>query len=321
MTTPTIAVTGAAGYIGSCVVKQLQQNHPNWSITALDNFYLGNVREIGDIQISHVDIRNRERLSTALDGADIVMHLAAISGVKSCADNPDLAYEVNVQGTENVAWFCRNTGAGLIFPYSMSVIGDPQWFPITADHPREPLNWYGRTKLLGERSIEVMAQNAYPAHLLMKSNLYGRHVVNDQWISKGTVTNFFLGRALSGETLTVYEPGTQARNYVHVEDVAYAYVKSAEKILAQRTSGEVSAERYEIASDESISVLDVAELVARIAKEECGTDVDIELVENPRSGETVVESFEVDTTKAGKELGWKPEHTLKATIRDRLRAA
>ena len=82
--TPTIAVTGAAGFIGSRVVNRLQATNPEWDIVALDNFYLGQVRKIGDIEIQHVDIRNRDRLETTLDGADIVLHLAAISGVDDC---------------------------------------------------------------------------------------------------------------------------------------------------------------------------------------------------------------------------------------------
>ncbi len=66
------------------------------------------------------------------------MDLAAISGVDNCEENQDLAYRVNVEGTNNVAWFCRKTGAGSIFPSSMAVLGDLQDFPITVDHPRDP---------------------------------------------------------------------------------------------------------------------------------------------------------------------------------------
>jgi hypothetical protein len=78
----------------------------------------------------------------------------------------------------NVAWFCKKTGATLVFPFSMAVLGDPQSFPITADQPRDPLNWYGRTKLLGERTVESFANGAFPVHLFLKSNLYGEHIID-----------------------------------------------------------------------------------------------------------------------------------------------
>jgi UDP-glucose 4-epimerase len=130
---PTIAITGAAGYIGSRVIVEMQDAHPEWELIALDNQYRGQVDSVGDVEIEHVDIRNRDRLESTLSGADIVCHLAAVSGVDDCDESQDLAYEVNVTGTNNIAWFCRKTGAGLVFPFSMAVLGDPQSFPITAD--------------------------------------------------------------------------------------------------------------------------------------------------------------------------------------------
>ena len=312
--TPTIAVTGAAGYIGSRVVVEFQEAYPDWEIIALDNQYRGQVDSIGDVDIKHVDIRNRDRLEDALAGADVVCHLAAISGVDDCDENPDLAYEVNVTGTNNVAWFCRKTGAALAFPFSMAVLGDPEEFPITADQPRDPLNWYGQTKLLGERAIETFADGAFPAHLFLKSNLYGEHVVDGTQVGKPTVINFFVNRALAGETLTVYEPGTQARNFVHVKDVARAYVRSAERLVEQLERGENGIETYEIASDEDMSVVAVAEIVREVAEEERGIDVGVELVENPRSAETMVEECEVDISAAGERLVWKPTESVKESV-------
>ncbi|MFW5924485.1 MAG: NAD-dependent epimerase/dehydratase family protein [Halanaeroarchaeum sp.] len=317
---PTVAITGAAGYIGSRVVGLLQEHDRDWEIRAIDNFYRGDVREVGDVTVDHVDVRDRRRLADALEGADVVMHLAAVSGVDDCAENSDLAYEVNVTGTSNVAWVCRQSGAGLIFPFSMGVLGDPTEFPITIDQPRTPMHWYGRTKVLGEHLIEDFADDAFPAHLYMKSNLYGDHEVGGRTITKGTVINFFVSRVFAGEPLTVYEPGTQARNYIHVKDVARAYVRSAERLLEALDEGRTGAEKFEIASDEDPSVMAVAELVQRIAREEIDRDPDVELVENPRAGEeTLVDSFAVDTSAVREELGWEPSHTVEASIRELLR--
>ena len=315
---PTIAVTGAAGYIGSRVLVELHAAHPEWELVGIDNMYRGQVDAVGDVEIQHVDVRNRGRLEEALSGADVVCHLAAISGVDDCESNADLAYEVNVTGTNNVAWFCRKTGAALAFPFSMAVLGDPASFPITADLPRDPLNWYGRTKLLGEQAIESFADGAFPAHLFLKSNLYGEHEIDETEVSKPTVINFFVNRALAAETLTVYEPGTQARNFVHVRDVARAYVRSAERLVGQLARGETGTETYEIASDESMGVMEVAEIVQETAREERGIEVDVELVENPRTDETMVEEFGVDISATRDVLGWEVRESVAGAVREGL---
>jgi UDP-glucose 4-epimerase len=313
--TPTIAVTGAAGFIGSRVLKRLQTTHPDWDIIGLDNQYRGQVTSVGDVDIAHVDIRNRSRLETTLDGADVVCHLAAVSGVDDCDENPDFAYEVNVTGTNNVAWFCRKSGAALIFPFSMAVLGDPESFPISADLPRQPLNWYGRTKLLGEEAIDTFSHGEFPAHLFLKSNLYGEHVIGNTVVSKPTVLNFFVNRVNAGKPLTVYEPGTQSRNFIHIKDIAEAYIKSAEQLLEARNRGETGATVYEIAGEEDPSVMELAKTVQSIAESEFGTEVDVTRVENPREAETLVEDFTVDTSRAQQELGWEPTYTVKESIR------
>jgi nucleoside-diphosphate-sugar epimerase len=284
---------------------------------ALDNFYLGDVRQNGGVTVQHVDIRNRDRLEAALEGSDVVLHLAAISGVDDCDTNPDLTYEVNVVGTNNVAWFCEKTETPLAFPFSMAVVGDPTGFPITVEMDRDPLNWYGETKVLGERAIQTMAEGSFPAHLFMISNLYGAHEVDGQPVSKNTVINFFVNRALAGETLTVHEPGSQSRNFVHVKDVANAFCLSVEALLETEETG---AQEFEIASDEDPSVMAVAELVKRVAREVRGLDVDVSLVENPRSAETMVDEFGVEMSGIKAALGWEPVETVEASVHDLLRS-
>jgi nucleoside-diphosphate-sugar epimerase len=313
--TPVVAVTGAAGYIGSRVVWQLQHDHPDWDVVAFDNFYLGEVRQIGAVDVRDVDIRDREQLEAALDGTDAVVHLAAISGVDDCTDHPALAYEVNAVGTMNVAWFCKHTNTPLAFPFSMAVVGDPDSFPIQVNDPREPLNWYGQTKVLGERMIEELSRDAFPAHLFMISNLYGGHTIEDREITKGTVINFFVNQVLAAKPITVYEPGTQARNFVHVKDVANALCLSVEELVNSTATG---ASKFEVASDSDPSVRQVGEVIQRVAEELRGAEVDIEMVPNPRQNETLVDRFDVDTRRIESVLGWSPERSIEESVRHLL---
>ena len=207
----------------------------------------------------------------------------------------------------------EKTGTELAFTFSMAVLGDPQSFPITTDQPRSPLNWYGRSKVLAERSVKTFAAGSFPAHLFLKSNLYDQHIVNGTIVGKPTVINFFVNRAFAGKPLTVYEPGTQARNFVHVIDVARVYVRSTERLLRQLHRNETGTETYEIAGEEDMSMMNVAEIVSSAAKETLGTDLDIELVTNPRSAETMVEEFSVDTSQAREVLDWIPTESVESS--------
>ncbi len=314
---PTIAVTGATGYVGTRVVDALRTAHPEWNVRALS--HTGRNDVIDDPIFEHVDVRDRIRLEAALDGADIVVHLAAISGVNNCEENPTLAYEVNVQGTNNVGWYCLKTGAAVVFPFSMAVLGTPETMPITVDSPREPMNRYGLMKVLGERAIETFARDSFPAHLFLKSNVYGEYTVNGKRMSKSTVTNFFVNRALSGESLPVYEPGSQTRDYVHIHDIADAYLRSTEQLLDELAEGRTGARGYEIAGGTQLSVLELAEFVQRTVETETGTEPAIELVENPRDNETLTDDFQVDITTTKSELGWEPTHSIQESVRRLVR--
>jgi UDP-glucose 4-epimerase len=94
-----------------------------------------------------------------------------------------------------------------------------------------------------------------------------------------------------------------------------AYVRSAEQLLDQLGRGETGAETFEIAGKEYLSVISVAEIVRDAASELQEVDVDIELVENPRDGETMVEEFSVDISKAKEIIGWEPAETVADSVR------
>lgn len=305
-----VCVTGAGGYIGSrVVVELLDAGH---DVTAIDSYRSAQVDEIDGVRVQEGDVRDRERVREAASGSDAVMHLGAVSGVQDCDDNPEEAFDINVGGTENVAWICRENETPLIFPCSMAVVGDPVEFPITSDHPRRPLNHYGRTKSMSEEDIGWLAEDAFPAHIYMKSNLYGNHEVGGKSVGKRTVINIFVEKALEQEPLTVHEPGTQARDFVHVKDVARAYLCSLENIV----DAENGARTLPIASGDCMSVLELAETVQRVVEEERGYTVEIEMVENPRESETVSEDFTVDTDEASDAIGFETEYSVEDAVRE-----
>jgi len=161
---PTIAITGAAGYIGSRVIVELQEAHPDWELTAIDNQYRGQVDSVGDVEIDHVDVRNRDRLENALSGADIVFHLAAVSGVDDCEENADLAYEVNVQERITSRGSAGRLGLHSRFRSVWLCLGTP----VVPDYRRpaagsaELVRAHEGDQRAGHRGF---AEGAFPAHL------------------------------------------------------------------------------------------------------------------------------------------------------------
>lgn len=307
-----VGVTGAAGYIGSRVTRNLLAD--GHDVVPIDDFSVGTVEEIRGTTIEELDACDTEALADAFDGVDCIMHLAAISGVPDCDENPDEAFDVNVRATEALAWHCRDTETPLVFPTSMAILGDIVETPITVDHPRDPLNTYGLTKKMSEDDIHALATRAFPAHVYMKSNIYGHHTVDGETVGKNTVINIFADRAREGTHLEVHEPGTQARDFIHVKDVARAYSLSLDALVDG--DAEDGAETIPLASGEEYSVLELAELVQRVVREERGIDIDIEMVENPRSAETDAADFTVDTSYARESIGFETEYSVEETVRE-----
>jgi UDP-glucose 4-epimerase len=88
--------------------------------------------------------------------------------------------------------------------------------------------------------------------------------------------------------------------------------------VEQLARGETGTETYEIASEEDLGVMEVAKIVQRIAKAERGVGVDVEFVENPRSGETMVEEFSVDISAARETIGWEVRESVADAVREEL---
>ena len=298
-----VGITGAGGYVGAGLCgKLMDRGH---EVIMVDNFLNAQVNSVHGEKVLWGDIRNRLEMEEIFRNCDAIIHLAAVSGVAECDAMPERAYEINVVGTANIAWICRKHGIDLIFPSSMAVVGDPVEVPITSTHPRNPLNLYGLTKWSGEEIIRTLSHRKFNALIFMKTNIYGEYELDGKKITKRTVINIFVNKALKGEVLTVHKPGTQTRDFIHVLDVIDAYVTAVENL----------PEGFNIttlAGGECLSVLDIAKLVQKYS------NVSIDLVENPRKSETHAKNFEVDVEEAVKLIGFRAKRRVEDEIRKQL---
>lgn len=304
----TVAVTGAGGYLGSCVTGTLLD--AGHDVVPVDDFSTGDVESVRGQAVRRVDVQDREAVRDVLGDVNAVIHLAAISDVEACGDAPEHAFDVNVGGTENIAWVCREQGIPLSFAGSVAVFGEPESFPLNPSLHRDPLNMYGVTKQMNEDDIHLLASRAFPAHVFLMANLFGAHEEGDDGlVRKRTVIDIFVDAAKNRKPLTVYKPGTQARNFVHVKDVADAYLRSVEALVG----ADEGATTYTLASDQVLSVLDVAEIVQSVAEDEIGYTPSIECVENPRD-EAISEQFSMETDPVAEDLGFESSRTVEETV-------
>lgn len=307
-----IGVTGAGGYIGSRVTKlALDEGH---EVVPIDNQYNSQVEEVEGKDIINQDVRDIEGLREIFGDIDVIFHLAAITGIPECEKNEELAYNVNVKGTENIARICRENEIPLVFPMSMQVFGETKEFPITEENRRRPVNNYGITKTISEKTIEILSEGHFPAYVFIKSNVYGTHTIEGTTIGKGTVVNYFVECAQKGEDLTVHSPGTQSKDFIHVKDVAQAYIDA---LGCLKDEGE-GKETYVLASEQSTSIESLANMIRDISQRKGVSTPQVRIVENPRENDSIVEKFDVDTAKIRKNLGFEAIHSLEESLEDML---
>jgi UDP-arabinose 4-epimerase len=309
-----ILVTGGAGYIGSHVCKALAQS--GYRPIALDNLSRGHARAVrwGPLEVH--EIADEEAVRSALERHDVaaVIHLAAFAYVGESQVAPEIYYENNVIGTLRLLDAIRSARIKrVVFSSTCATYGAPQRLPIREDHPQQPLNPYGLTKLFLEKALQSYGE----AHGL-------------EWVSlryfnaAGADPDGELGEDHEPEThliplaiqgalgqrsgIEIYgrdyptPDGTAVRDYVHVTDLADAHVRALTHLLR---GGESRA--FNLGTGRGYSVLEILAAVAQV----CGRTVPV--VDAPRRlGDSPI--LVADATAAARVLGWQPAHSDLQTI-------
>lgn len=303
-----LGITGAGGYIGLRLVQKLHKKH---EIVSCDHGYMQGVTRVGDIDIVDADIRDLDRMIELFKDVDVVVHLAAVSGVVACNRDCKTAFQTNIVGTHNLAFVCREYGIPLIFASSMAIFGNIRNFPIAVgNNGKKPESFYGFTKYAGGNCIEIMAKERFPATIFVMSNVYGGYRANGKSILKKTVVNLFVENALRKEPLSVYEPGTQARNFLHIDDAVRGYEKAIEALQGQPAG----ATYLPLAGKDYCSITELAEIVQDVSEKETGFSPEMRLVENPRNGEAFMDRFDVDISETTSLIGYGPRYSLEKGV-------
>jgi len=225
-----ILVIGGAGLIGSHIVDQLTREDVS-EILIYDNFTRGTMENLEDalkderVRIFDAggDITQTDILNAAMEGVDYVYHLAAL-WLLQCHDYPRSAFDVNIGGTFNVLEACVNNKIKkLIYSSSASVYGDALETPMTEDHAFNNRTFYGATKVAGEQMCRAFNERYGLNYVgLRYMNVYGpRQDYKGAYIA---VMMKILDRIDQGLSPVVYGDGTQAYDFIHVEDIARANI-------------------------------------------------------------------------------------------------
>lgn len=257
-----ILVIGGSGFIGGFVVRELLK-HPVKQVVIYDNFARGKMENINDVvQDSRCtifpfggDVKDLDILDKAIEGMDYVFHLAAM-WLLHCKDFPRTAFEVNIAGTFNVLEACvKHKVKKLVYSSSASVYGDAVQVPMTEEHPFNNKNFYGATKIAGEAMCTAF-NDRYGLKVvgLRYMNVYGPG--QDQHAVYTGVVPIMLNKIAANETPVINGDGSQAYDFIYVEDVARANVDAL--------TSKIECGFYNVGTEVQTTVKDLCETILRL---------------------------------------------------------
>jgi UDP-glucose 4-epimerase len=249
-----------------------------------------NVRE--SVKFIKGGIRDYNLMNDLIKNSEVIFHLASLSRVISCIKDPELCFKVNVEGTEIIARLASKHGKKLIFSSSREVYGTAKYIPVDEDHPLNPENPYGASKVAAESIIKAYSKCYGLNYIILRlTNVYGPRDFD-------RVIPIFIKNAQEGKDLIVYG-ADKVLDFIYIDDVINAFVKSIEV-----DEGYI----LNIGSNTGTSLLELAKLVKKIT----GGKGNI-LIKDKRKGE--VDKFVADIKKAKEVLKWKPTVELEEGIK------
>jgi UDP-glucose 4-epimerase len=259
-----VLVIGGSGFIGGFVVRELLKS-PVKSVVIYDNFARGKMDNINDVMADPRcsifpfggDVKDLDILDKAFEGVDYVFHLAAM-WLLHCKDFPRTAFEVNIAGTFNVLEACvKHKVKKLIYSSSASVYGDAVQVPMTEDHPFNNKNFYGATKIAGEAMCTAF-NDRYGLKVigLRYMNVYGPG--QDQHAVYTGVVPIMLNKIAANETPVINGDGSQAYDFIYVEDVARANVSAL--------TSKVEIGFYNVGTEVQTTVKELCNTILRLKK-------------------------------------------------------
>ena len=244
-------VTGAAGFIGSSLVRELIRRGEQ--VRGLDNLETGKHENLAPVlnqmEFFEIDIRDEERLPQAFKGVDYVLHQAALPSVPLSVANPVRSHTININGTFNVLLAARDAGVKrVVYAGSSSAYGETLTLPKREDMLPSPVSPYAVQKLTGEYYARCFTKvYSLPAVCLRYFNVFGPR--QDPSSPYSGVLAKFIRQMLAGESPTIFGDGEQTRDFTYVDNVVQANLAAA-----VATPENVSGECFNIGTGRRLSL-------------------------------------------------------------------
>jgi UDP-glucose 4-epimerase len=303
-----VLVIGADGYLGRSLAERLQKSCFEVMPVVRDP----SEKDLDKLfhKFISADLRDRSSLFKLASNGDLIINAAGLVGTSSCAKNPEAALEVNSYGVSNLGYVCREMNTDLIHISSVATIGEPQSLPLGPDHPRNPLDHYGLTKLLGERSLEVLANDSFSCLVPLLTNVYGYSKLRSEK-SPCSLIELFVDKALVEKKISVHSPGTQARDFIHINDVSDALI---EMVRRSTRSDYTGYQPFLVGSGESHSIYSAAAIVQEEVQRRTQHEVDIEIVEDSENVGVRTEEYNISLDFLLDKIGFPPSVSLRQGV-------
>lgn len=229
-----VLVTGAAGFIGANFLRYCAEHSPEWELVGLDDLSTGSLENLEGVDCAmHIgSVADVDAVAAAADGADAIVHLAALGSVPRSVADPVGSHVANLTGTLNVLEAARRNNAYVTFASSSSVYGTNTKLPKNEFDWTRPMSPYAVTKL-GAEAYVLAYQRAYdlPSLAFRFFNVYGP--LQAAGHAYAAVIPKFLDAAYSGSPLSVHGDGLQSRDFTFVETVTAVIHSAVERRLTE----------------------------------------------------------------------------------------
>ena len=289
-----VIITGAAGFLGRHLYSTLQSR--GVAVIGCDNNWgtadLPLPGESSEGRLVQCDITRPETLDFLKEG-DVVFHLAAIANPRTCADNFDLAFRVNVEGTKNVL-DAYPEGSRVIFLSAAMAYGEPLYLPLDENHPLRAEDPYSTTKIVGERLCRAYAHmKGLRLTIVRNFSTYGPGQSVDYIVPR------LLSQALAEGKIEIWT-STPTRDFTYVDD-------TIEALIAIAQSEELVGETVNVGSGQEVSIGVLAEKVSRLFGRLPVVDLKKEGVGGGRQV--------CNSDKLRQRSGWQPKVSLEEGLR------